>query len=73
MAIVALETEKNLLVPVKVLAPELGISIWTLYSLARENRIPHRRLGRSVKFSRPEIEAWLRGAVKATEKIAPFG
>jgi excisionase family DNA binding protein len=61
MSIESINPSNHRLLSAKVLAPELGMSVWTLYALARENRIPHRRLGRSIRFSRSEIEAWLRG------------
>jgi excisionase family DNA binding protein len=40
----------------------LDMSLFVLYKHVREGRIPHRRLGRSIRFSRPELEAWLRGS-----------
>jgi excisionase family DNA binding protein len=39
----------------------LAISSWSCYELARQGAIPHRRFGRRVVFSRPEIERWLAG------------
>jgi excisionase family DNA binding protein len=47
------------LISAKTVAAETGLSIWRLYELAREGRIPHRRLGRSVMFTREALAAQL--------------
>lgn len=47
------------LVPIKDVARRLGVSIYTLYYWVAAGRIPHYKFGRVVRFSWPEIEAWL--------------
>jgi len=37
----------------------LGIHSVTLLRWAREGRVPHRRLGRKVKFRASQLNAWL--------------
>lgn len=37
----------------------LGLSVWTLYDLARRRAIPHVRVGRRVLFRRTSLLAWL--------------
>lgn len=37
----------------------LDMSADRVYALAREDRIPHVRIGRSVKFSRQAVAAWI--------------
>lgn len=37
----------------------LGLSVWTLYDLARRRSIPHIRVGRRVLFRRASLLAWL--------------
>jgi excisionase family DNA binding protein len=37
----------------------LGLGDHTLRALVRGNRIPHRRAGRRILFSKPRLQAWL--------------
>jgi excisionase family DNA binding protein len=42
-------------------ARSLNIKLGTLYALVAQNRVPHVRLGRRlVRFSRSDLEGWLR-------------
>lgn len=41
----------------------LGISRERLYRWAAEKVIPHKRFGRAIYFSRPELEAFLGGNI----------
>jgi excisionase family DNA binding protein len=42
-------------------AKVLNLKIGTLYALVSQSRVPHVRLGRRlVRFSRAELEKWLR-------------
>lgn len=47
------------LVNVKDVAAYLGLAKSTVYELAKEDRIPHRRIGGRVKFDMSEIDDWL--------------
>lgn len=38
----------------------VGLKRATIYSLVREGKIPHIRLGRAVRFRPASIEEWLR-------------
>jgi len=40
-------------------AEVLGIKKATVYALVRENRIPHVKLGRNVRFRPAAIDDWL--------------
>jgi excisionase family DNA binding protein len=56
----------NALMTVPELAAYLQISEKHTYKLVAEKRIPFVRLGSSLRFRRPEIDAWLEArAVKA--------
>jgi excisionase family DNA binding protein len=43
------------------LAAFLGVNKDTVYDYANAGKIPHRRLGRRLLFSRAAILAWLQG------------
>lgn len=43
----------------------LGLSINTVYELVGRQEIPHRRIGRTIRFSRPALLRWLEGDRKA--------
>lgn len=47
------------LVTADVVARYLSIATSTVYQLANEEKIPHRRIGRSRRFVLAEIDAWL--------------
>jgi excisionase family DNA binding protein len=47
------------LVPAPPIAESLGVTPWRIYELVRQNRIPHVRLGRSVRFDPAKIAAWI--------------
>lgn len=53
---------------VKELAALLGVSIDTVYRMARENHIPHVRAGSRILFHRETIENWLKGGSQADGK-----
>ena len=51
----------------------LDIKPKTIYSLVEENRIPHYRVGKLIRFKKSEIDAWMEGNKKdcvAAEKLA---
>lgn len=37
----------------------LGVGRNTIYSLVAKNQIPHRRLGKQIRFSRAAVMQWL--------------
>jgi len=39
----------------------LQVPVSTLYVLAREGRVPGRKVGRAWRFDRESLRAWLRG------------
>jgi excisionase family DNA binding protein len=47
------------LIEAEEVAEMIGMGSDWVYAEARANRIPHIRLGRSVRFRRSSIEAWL--------------
>jgi putative molybdopterin biosynthesis protein len=47
------------LLKVSEAAEFLGLGRNTVYILAREGKLPHYRIGDSVRFDRAELRAWL--------------
>jgi excisionase family DNA binding protein len=39
----------------------LGVSPWTVRELARQGRLPGRKVGKEWRFSRPALMVWLDG------------
>jgi excisionase family DNA binding protein len=52
------------------LAPEVNLPTWRLYELARNGLIPHVKVGRSVRFSRPAVAEWIRNGGSAGDDAA---
>lgn len=52
---------KKLVVSVQELAPLLNTSTGVIYRMVRQNKIPHRKIGRQTVFSIPGIKKWLEG------------
>lgn len=48
-------------------AEHLGISLSNLYSLAQQRRIPANKVGKMWRFSREELDAWVRANKPITE------
>lgn len=46
---------------IEELADYLRVSKSAIYRLVQEGRLPGRKVGRSWRFSRPSIDAWLAG------------
>jgi len=44
---------------VKEVADLLGVSLTTVYSMARMSEIPHARVRGKILFHRPTVETWL--------------
>jgi excisionase family DNA binding protein len=55
--VVAVDAEAVL--DVEDIATLLRIGRNTVYSLVAKNQIPHRRLGKSIRFSRAAVMSWL--------------
>ncbi len=49
-------------------AEVVGLSPWTIYSLARRGAIPHVRIGRRVLFRRSSLLQWLEAEERASVK-----
>jgi excisionase family DNA binding protein len=41
------------------------LSVVTLYKHARQGKIPARKIGRNVRFSQHELDAWMAGSKRA--------
>ncbi|WP_337101990.1 helix-turn-helix domain-containing protein [Paenibacillus sp. YIM B09110] len=44
----------------------VGVSIATIYTMARQGEIPHVRVRGRILFHREKLEQWLRGELEAT-------
>ena len=58
---------------VKGVSQYLGIQPSTLYCLVEQQKIPHYRIGRLIRFRRAEIDLWMEGNKKdcaALERVA---
>ncbi|PFZ72326.1 excisionase [Bacillus toyonensis] len=61
---------KKITLTVKEVAELLGVSLTTIYSMARTGEIPHARIKGKILFHRPIIETWLmNGAMQNYEKL----
>lgn len=54
------ETDIPRLSTVTEISSALGLPRWRLYELAANDLIPHVRVGRSVRFNRAAVAAWVR-------------
>jgi len=45
---------------IKEVSLHTGLAVGTLYNMVHQRRIPHRKLGRLVKFERYELDKWLK-------------
>ena len=52
--------DTRLLIDAKAAAKQLDIGARTLWSLTNRGAIPSRRIGRSVRYSPGELEAWIK-------------
>ncbi len=55
------------------LSTYLGIRPKSVYAMVEENKIPHYRIGRLIRFKRSEIDEWMKGNRKecaAPEQVA---
>ena len=57
------------LVKADVAAKAMGLNKYFLYRLAAENKIPAYRIGKAVRFSVPELLAWMRERREEKPKV----
>lgn len=60
-------SDEDLIMSAPEAAEYLGIQLQTLYRWARERRVPHRRVGSNVYFSKNELDGWSRRDVVEVE------
>lgn len=46
----------------------IGVSQTTMYTMVRENQIPHKKVRSRILFNREQIEAWLRGELQESKQ-----
>ena len=54
---------------VSEIASLLGVSISTIYVMARLNEIPHKKVRGRILFHRPTVEKWLSSSTEGGELI----
>ena len=54
-----MEQVEKLTLSVEEIAEALGVSRTTIYTMARQKEIPHKKVRGRVLFHRPTIEKWL--------------
>lgn len=59
MGFVQLEPIKRSTLTVKEVASYLGVSVDTIYTLVRENKIVHFRIGSRILFKKNAIDDWI--------------
>jgi len=61
------KSEEKLLVNARFLSEELGVAEGTIYQWVMQRRIPHIKLGKSVRFDMSEIRGWVQSKSKKVE------
>ncbi|RUS47672.1 helix-turn-helix domain-containing protein [Cohnella sp. AR92] len=59
-----MEKPIKLTISVSEVAEMVGVSTGTIYTMARENQLPHVRVRGRILFYRDNIEKWLRGELQ---------
>lgn len=54
-----METIEKITLTVDEVSQVLGVSQSTIYTMARQNEIPHKKIRGRVLFHKPTIERWL--------------
>lgn len=54
-----MESNAERLMTVEEAAAYLGWAVGTLYNKVQAAEVPHKKLGRSVRFRRSELDAWV--------------
>lgn len=57
---------ENKLLNVEELSRYLNVPLPTLYTWTHQRKIPHIKMGRSLRFDRTEIEGWIESRKVAT-------
>jgi excisionase family DNA binding protein len=47
------------LLNIQQVAAYLGLSVHTVYKFVSQRKIPHIKIGKLLKFDRPEIDRWI--------------
>ena len=58
---------------VEELSAYMGTPVATLYTWTHQKKIPHLKVGRSVRFDRDEINLWLKGRRVAVSAFSENG
>jgi excisionase family DNA binding protein len=58
------ETQPSGFLKIQEIANYLGIKVSTIYALVERRGIPHYRVGRLVRFKKPEVDQWMEGQRK---------
>lgn len=58
----------KLVLTVKEVAELLGVSTTTIYTMARENEVPHFKIRGRIMFNRDLVESWTRGEHEMKEQ-----
>ena len=53
------ETQLSGFLNIQEIASYLGIKVSTIYALVERRGIPHYRVGRLVRFKKPEVDQWM--------------
>lgn len=59
---------EKIVLTVKEVAKLLSVSTATIYTMARQNEIPHFKIRGRIMFNRDLIEAWTRGEHEMKEQ-----
>ena len=61
------------LLDIQEVATYTGLSVYTLYTMVSQRRIPFVKLGRLTKFDREEVDKWIAGhSVKVRRSFSPI-
>lgn len=60
---------EKIVLTVKEVAELLSVSTATIYTMARQNEIPHFKIRGRIMFNRDLIEAWTRNEYQTEEEV----
>jgi len=60
---------KRIMMSVKEVAVYLGVSVTTIYTMARKSEIPHIKVRGRILFNRSVIEDWTRGEYQESKRV----